>query len=150
MKVRWRGHQRNIVTSFCSSYILCMQPLCPRCAQCPTGYFLCPSSPANLYHLACRLVVAPQDGPASPVGLDKRHFELGAENPKLALFGLDGREQGELGLVPLAIACGQIELHTRRLEIHRCRRLVNLLEVKRCDHRRGCLVKVVSGPLSAR
>lgn len=73
-----------------------------------TSYFLCHSSPAHLYPLTSRLLVASQNRPASAVGLNKRQFKLGTQDPELAFFRLDGGEQGQLGLVPLAVAGGQI------------------------------------------
>lgn len=94
-----------------------------------TSCFLGHSRPAHLYPLPRRLLVTSEDGPASAVGLDKRQFKLGAQDPELAFFRLDGGEQRQLGLVPLAVAGREIQFDALRLEFDACCGLVDLLEV---------------------
>lgn len=73
-------------------------------------YSLCPSSPSDLDHLTGRLIITPQNGPAGTVGLCECHLELCAQYSELALVGLDGSEQGELGLVALVVRRSQVKI----------------------------------------
>lgn len=74
--------------------------------------FLGPPGPADLYHLTSRFLVTPQHWPARSVSLDKSHLKLGPQDPELALFRFDRREQGKLGLVALTVARRQVKFHT--------------------------------------
>jgi hypothetical protein len=105
---------------------------------------LCHSRPAYLDPLTSELVVTPQNWPACTIRLGQGHLQLGAQDPELALFWLDAREQRELGVVALTIRRSKVEVDVIRLEVNNSVGLVNFLEIYRCGDG-GCgLVEVVS------
>lgn len=74
-------------------------------------------------------IVRSEDGPALAIRFRQRQLQLGAHDFEFALSGFDLSEEHHARLIPLCVACVQIELHLGPIgaEFHLRALLIDLL-----------------------